>query len=308
MSLWRLPLLHFLLLGGLLYAGRALLPAPAEPIALAETEIERLRADWMRDSGRAPTDRELSASVAQQLDEELLLREALRLGLDQRDGVIRRRLLMNMRFAFPESSLDDAALLNAARRLQMNTRDLVVRRRLVQLMQHRLVGDVKLSDAELREHIARHPQSYARPARRAFRQIYFSSERPAAQAQAWLQRLQAEPDAVTAEAGDAFLLGADFGLRNAGEIAAGLGPEFAAALMQAPLQQWSGPIRSPYGLHLVYVAQSESEVPADFAAVRRQAAWALRHEREQQTLQAALAELRQHYRLRMPANLQGSSS
>ena len=103
----RHPLLHFLLIGALLFAGKQWLPPPPsaelQTIRVSATDLRRLQGEWMRETARAPTESELQSSVQRHIDEELLLREALHLGLDTTDPVARERLVMNMRFAFPES-------------------------------------------------------------------------------------------------------------------------------------------------------------------------------------------------------------
>jgi hypothetical protein len=287
----------------MLYLARTFIPESwlevPEPIAVSKADVERLRSDWLRDSGRLPTDTELKASLSRYFDEEVLVREALRLGLDQRDAVVRRRLLMNMHFAFPESKDDDGSLLREARRLGMNTRDLVARRRLIQLMEQRLAGQTAVGESDLRAYLALHPEKYARSQRRAFRQVFFSASGgdSRTRAEAVLAQLKQQPE--LRPDGDPFLLSPTFTPRSADEIAAAFGPEFADAVMRAPEHQWVGPVSSPYGLHLIRVAASEPAQAAPLAAVRSQAAYALLHEREQQALQASVLKLRQRYPVSM---------
>jgi hypothetical protein len=302
--LLRHPLLHFLLLGGLLFVVRQQIPAHDESlqtIQVSAGELQRLRAEWLRETGHAPSAAELQASLQRHLDEEILLREALKLGLESADPVARERLVQNLRFAFPESEASDEALLAEARALGLHRRDLVVRRRLAQVMAMRSVGQASFSEAELRDYVSRNPQRYASPARYAFRQVFVSGDRPEAErrAQALLRRLRAQ-DESAATAGDPFLLGADFAPQSAAELDRAFGPGFGAALAALAPGAWAGPLRSAYGLHLVRIERVKPGAAPDFAQVRARAAYALLAEREKALLQAELMRLRARYRVQLP--------
>lgn len=300
----RHPLPHFLLLGGLLFGAKQWLPsagpdAAPQSIHVSAADLQRLRDDWQRDTARAPSAAELRGSLQRHVDEELLLREAIKRGLDRADPVARERLVNNMRFAFPESPASDGGLLDEARRLGMHTRDLVVRRRLVQVMEMRIVSRANIGEAELRDYIARHPERYSQPARYAFRHAFFSADRPSSEAERaareQLRRLQAQAAAETG--GDAFLLGNRFPPRSETDIARQFGVDFTRELVRLPTGQWAGPLRSPYGLHLVMVERVEAPTTPDFEQVRQRAAYALLAEREKEVLRDELARLRLRYRV-----------
>lgn len=310
-SLLRQPLLHFVLLGGLLYAGVQRWEA-AQPgrIAIDVATVESLRAQWRRDTGRWPEAAELQASLQRQIDEELLLQEALRLGLDGKDAVARRQLLANLRFALGREEAattadEDAALLAEARRLELPARDLVVRRRLVQLMEDRLLAAQLPREAELQAYVAARPARYARAARYRFEQRYFSADRrsPTALAtavQAAQAQLAADP---AAPVGEAFLFDDPAGSLSQDEIARRYGPEMADAVARAAPGTWTGPVASPYGQHLLRVTTVEPAQAADYAQVRTQAAYAWLAEHAPQRLRAALAPLRARYRVELAPEL-----
>lgn len=304
----RQPLFHFFLLGSLLFAAQDHLPRPADTIRVTTADIQRLREDWQRDTGRAPTPAQLQASLQHWLDDEALLREALRLGLDRRDAVAQRRLLMNLRFAFPESGLDDAALLREAEALEMQQSDLVARRRLIEAMEQRLLSELALSERELRDYVAAHPQRYAPERRYSFRQVFLGAGRNPQEATQLLATLGAQPQPAVLP-GDAFLLGERFAALTLVEIARQLGQPLAQAVAAAAPGVWTGPVASPYGLHLLQVERRAAPPPPDFTTVRRQAAYALLAERESQWLSGARARLRQRYRVDADAGvLPGAAS
>jgi peptidyl-prolyl cis-trans isomerase C len=302
------PLLHFLIFGALLFGfkqltsdGRAL-GIGAEPIVVAAADVERLRAIWHAETRRPPTNEELAASIRRHADEELLVREALRHGLDRSDVVVRQRLVQNVRFARAEPELDEPVAFAEALALGMAHRDLVARRRLVQAMEERLAQATRVTDAEVREYVATHADRYAAPRRISFDQVYLSSDRHGsaldARAAVLANRLASE-QTDAAGLGDPFLLGTRFETQSQADLARGFGTGFAAAAIDAPLGQWSSPIRSAYGVHFIRVRAVETPGAIDFAAVRGQARYALLEERERLAVQAAIAALRPAYPLRI---------
>src|SRR5262245_50985087 len=99
----REPFLHFLMLGAALFALNAWReserPREGPPrIAVTAAVIERLRAGYERQFGQPPDADELRGLVAAHIREEVLYREALELGLDRDDTIVRRRLAQKMEF------------------------------------------------------------------------------------------------------------------------------------------------------------------------------------------------------------------
>ncbi|MGH8528893.1 MAG: peptidyl-prolyl cis-trans isomerase [Nevskiales bacterium] len=266
---------------------------------LSATDIQKVRADWSGETGRTPNTAQLHASLSQRLDEEVLLREALRLKLDETDPVARERLLMNMRFAFPDTENDEAGLMREAQRLGMNTRDTVVRRRLIQVMEARIASSASIDETALREFFAQHPERYVTPARIAFRHVFLNNDihgsEAVDEARALLERLRVHPELV-GSMGDPFLLGGQFAPQTVEEIARVFGRDFAQAIAHLPTQQWAGPIQSAYGQHLIWVERIAAAAPADFDAIRTQLAYASLPQHEARTLRDELKRLRRHYR------------
>ena len=294
-------LLHFLLLGGLLFGAQRLtatwpLFAPAQTIHIHAEQVSTLQAEWQRELGRAPDAAQLQAGVRKLADEEMLLREAVRLGLNHSDGVVRGRLLKNLRFAYPESSDDDESLLRKALALRMDQRDFVVRRRLIQLIEQRLATGAVVSEEALRRYISQHPERYAGETRVAFHQVFVSADIHrndlAAAANALRARLNSSSDSSI---GDPFLGGSQFALSSQTDIAKTFGTALADAAIHAPLQSWVGPITSVYGLHFIYLDERLPAQHADLDAVRQRATYAVLEQQEHSRVQQALVELRRRY-------------
>ena len=200
--LLREPLLHFLLLGGVLFAvfGRGGSDAGVadRQIVVSAADIDRLAAAFSRTWHRPPAADELQAQIQDYIREEVLYRTALALGLDKDDTIIRRRLRQKMEFLFEDTVPPP-------------------------------------QEAELRAYFQAHADKFRTQPLISFRQVFVSQSRGAAaeaDARQILARLvSAAPGA--ADEGDALLLGEGFSRTPLDRIAALFGDDFAQALAQA---------------------------------------------------------------------------
>lgn len=291
------PLLHFLLIGGLLWAAeRVWFPAPAvaiTPLVVDDRLRARVAAEWQRDLGRPPTADEREAAIGRALDEERLVRAALAAGLDRRDSVVRARLMDHWRFAFPEDERGDLAVLRQARRLGLAEQDGVIRRRLVQVMGQRLLGEFAISEAALMAFIEAHPARYRGVERFDVEQRYFGDDEAAARA-AYAAAAQVPGEAPAG--GIAFPLGNHWPGRSEADLVRQLGPAIADVVANAAGDgRWLPPVASPYGWHLLRVTARHAPPPLDLDAVRTRAAYAWLEAQEPLALDAALAPLRLQY-------------
>lgn len=318
----RLPVVHFLLLGGLLYAGQVFVsagraptgvPGSPERVVLSRTQIRELDRTWERRTGRLPSDAERRALIRQAVDEELLYREALVLRLDEGNPSVRRRLVMSMGF-LSEDPLDaspartdpgdEESLYQQARELGLARHDPVVRQHLIGLMRNlarRSMEPEEVTEAQLEDYYRRHRERFLRPARVRLSHVYSSIDRHGASledhARFLLQRLEAEaPDPEQAAAsGDPFMFRHHFSGISERELGRTFGESFAAAAMDLVPGVWSGPIPSVFGLHLVWVHEHTPAVPATLAEARRKVILGLEVERGERRLAAKLEELRGRY-------------
>jgi hypothetical protein len=193
-------------------------------------------------------------------DDELLEREARRLGLERDDGAVQRRLVRNLRFLGEGATGDDASDFEEALALGLDRSDLVVRRRLVQRLELRALAWARASepsDAELTGLLEREAERFVLPARTRLSQVFLSRDRHtgglAVADRALAKRLVLLKPTSGAGLGDPFLLGSDLAPRTQAELAARFGEPFARSVAALPVGRWSGPIASSYGLHHVFV-------------------------------------------------------
>jgi len=298
------PLVHFLALGGALLALRSWLDPPqaARPrVVIRDADVARLAEAWTEEHGAPPGVAARERLVDQAIEEELLYREALARGFDRQDGAVRERLVRLGGFVGEESARDREALEREARRLGLERSDLVIRRHLVEMMRLATgwIGEAGLpSEAELQDYLTRHAADFAEPARIRLTHVYLSEEvrgdAASGAAAALLAELRGEGPEAGRGRGDAFIRGADFdGPRD--RLVRTFGAEFAAAVDRAPAGAWAGPIRSTYGLHLVWVHAREPGRTPSLAEVRGRVLQRWLGERAEERRGAAMRAIRARY-------------
>ena len=263
--LLREPLFHFAVLGAVLFALHArFAPDPSRRIDVDASVRRGLRQEHLRRTGAPPTAAEEDALIERFVESEMLHREALALGLDRGDVIVRRRLVQKMEF-----------------------------------VAEALEPIPEPSDEELRAHVAAHPERWSVSPRVGFEQVFVSRERhgagAGAEAVALRERLVSgdDPSAL----GDGFARGRRFGPASEREIDAAFGPGFGAAVMPLPDGSWSAPLPSSYGFHLVRVTAREPGAPPHFDAVRSSARRDWEEEQRAARRRRAIDGLRRRYRV-----------
>jgi hypothetical protein len=261
----REPLLHFSAMALLVFAVYyALGPGEERPtgqITVTAAKIQQMTAVFARTWQRPPTAAEAKGLIDDYVREEIYVREALALGLDADDTIIRRRLRQKMEF-MTASATDSVAP----------------------------------TDAELETYLAAHPEKFQVEPMLAFEQVFLDSARHGDKLKDTVtSTLQILTSAAAGEAtavGDPSLLPAELPLSPKQAVVQIFGPDFAAAVEAATLGQWSGPFKSSFGIHLVKLAAREpGRVPSlneARDAVLREWSNDKRLEAERQQLEALL--------------------
>ena len=264
------PLLHFLLLGAALFALNAWrakerpADAAAPRIEVTAAVIEQLRAASERQFGKAPNAEELRGLVMAHIREEVFYREALALGLDRDDTIVRQRLAQKMEFLTGD-----------------------------------IAGAAEPADAVVREFFEKNAARYAKSGRVSFRHVYFSKEKRGAGAEAAAaEALAALAKGASDETmGDPFLHGFEFAEREQDDVIAAFGREFAEKLAAQPTGEWSGPVVSSYGLHLVRVEARMEPRAVKFDEVRETVLRDFHDERRRTANSEIFQKLRERYQV-----------
>ena len=271
------PLLHFVLIGAALFGLYALVPGgpPATPAAkeirLSLPELNQLIVLFQAQWKRPPTPQELQQLVENKVQQEVLYREALAMGLDKDDEIVKRRMAQKMQFL-----AEDVA---AAR---------------------------EPSRDELQRWFESRPALFAQPPRLGLRHLYFSTDRRGARARddalAARARLAGQPQdtALAASLADPFMFQDHYRDRTPEFLAKEFGPGFARAVSTLAPGAWSGPVQSGFGWHRVYVdTVVPGRVPA-FEEIEAEVQQAWLAEQKAQASSKAYQDLRAKYRVLLP--------
>lgn len=232
----REPLTHFLLIGGLVYvalAGRA--PDLGERrVRVNSAAVSQLVGRFVESFHRPPTQAEMDGLISDYVREQVYYREALRLGLDQNDEIVMRRM-RNKMIAIATSDVEAKTP----------------------------------SDADLQALLDKAPGRYAKEPQFSFAQVYLGADSPAARAAAKAALARLNKGESAASFAKPAPLPSQFTQSPGSEIAAQFGDEFTKALAQLPRGQWAI-LTSGLGLHVVKLEAVTAIRPPKLEDVRQQ--------------------------------------
>lgn len=268
------PLAHFLLIGLLIFAFYAWVKddAPEEHrIVIDDGQLNHLITLWEAQWKRLPTEEELAGMVEKHIRQEVFYREALRMNLDHDDEMVKRRLSQKMEFLSDDlSSLMDPA-----------------------------------SEENLKLFYSENMEAYRHPARYSFHQVTFTSN-DSVHVQALLtQYASASPDALKGQ-GDLLSLPFFYDQLYENQVSKELGSKFADQLDSLPLNQWTGPIQSGYGTHLVYITEKQASYQPKFEEIQKKLTRDYEYRAEKNSQQLIYEKLKANYELIIEADLDTS--
>jgi peptidyl-prolyl cis-trans isomerase C len=280
----REPLAQFLIIGLVLFcANRAFNPgggqAQSYQIALTTDDLRQLQTTFTAQWQRTPSPEEMRGLVEQKIRDEILYRQALQLGLDRDDVIIKRRLAQKMQFLAED------------------------------------VGAThQPTTAELKAWYVKNSARFALPSRFSFRHLYFSPDLRGARAHddaaKALTRIKERPEESKAAVvlADRFMFQDYYADRTPEELEKAFGARFASELPKLKPGSWQGPVESGYGWHLVFVdsvilgrvpvfEEVDSDVKTAWLADQKQQAW-----------QKAYEDMRSKYTILLPGPAEPQSA
>jgi hypothetical protein len=243
MKLLREPLVHFLVIGAAIFVlygfmGQQDVEEQERAITITAGEIGWLTNSWEKLWNRLPTAEERDGLIKQYLREMILYREAVAMGLDKDDTVIRRRL---------------------AQKLEFLTQD--------------LISPQPPSEEELRTYFETHIDRYQPPDLITMTHVFLDPDKRGDQTLKDAEIIKAQlialkqPPQDARSFGDPFMLQSYYPERSEAELLKLFGSGFARSVFELAPQQWHGPVLSGYGTHLVYVHDHQKSEPPRFAEV-----------------------------------------
>lgn len=259
------PLLHFLLIGALLFVLFEVLRSPGDVsdkrIVITQSDVEALQANFARTWQRPPTMQELPGLIEEKVRGEIAYREAVAMGLDVNDAYVKQRMKAKLEFM-----LEDISTLDQP------------------------------TDQELADYLAQHPEKFRREAQVSFVQVYLG-EQPSEQeaARVLAQLTEAGADAELETYGKSIMLPLAVSASPLSVVDRRFGSGFTAQLEGFPVGQWQGPVVSSYGYHLVQVNGRVAAMDPPLEAVRREVTRELVAERIKTVKETTYAGLREQY-------------
>ena len=234
------PLVHFLALGAVLFGIGILRGDAAGPtsdrIDITPGVTERLLEGFRRTWQRPPTEDEFRGLMEDYLKEEVLYREALAMGLDRNDQIIRRRMRQKLEFLTAD-----------------------------------VVESFEPTEEDLQAHLDTNVDLYRQEAVISFSQVYFQERSEVGNAEARaltvLERLRENPQTDPETVGDPFMFPAVHRDMRERDLSGVFGEEFASQLLELPVGEWSGPVTSAFGLHVARLDALQSDRPSELAEV-----------------------------------------
>ena len=225
-------------------------------IDIREADLSRLNDQWAMQMRRPATEKELENLTEQLIKEEIYYREAKRLGLDQNDTIVRRRMVQKLTFLTEDIATTD------------------------------------MPDEEtLKDHYDQNIEKYRQPKRYSFQHRYFSSDRRKdAKQDAEISLLN------TKDLGDPFMLQKTYNKRSEREIADLFGREFSESIANLePSKQWQGPVKSAYGFHTLLLESIQESYLKGYETVKERVLIDFQQETRRTANEQYLLDLRNKY-------------
>ena len=245
-------------------------------VVITGGDLMQLQAAFMRTWQREPTIDELRGSLEQHIRQEVLYREALARGYDRDDLVVRRAMQQKMEFLAASQALQEPP-----------------------------------TEEEIEAFFSLRSERYRLPSILSFVQVYVSADLRGAAAEQHsidlLARLRVEdPDAAELSGfGDPIMLESSYFDRSEREVEATFGGVFAEAVVRLPVGEWSGPVSSGYGLHLVKIlAREESRIP-DWREVAARVVSDMEFEAKATARDQLYQEIAQNYEIVLDGQVRG---
>ncbi len=182
----------------------------------------------------------------------------------------------------------------------MDRDDIIIRRRLVQQIDFLITEDVSEPDeAEITAYFQVHRSTYMRPATVSFSQHYVNPDLHGAKTQANAEQALRQLAAGKMPAGDPLMLPAEVRGQSIDDVTRDYGQDFASRLPTLPLDTWSGPVRSAFGLHLVRVSTREAARAEDLPAVHERVRADLVNAHLDAAREAGYRQILRHYTVRV---------
>ena len=271
------PLFHFLLIGlGFFFLFSQLNTSDESNdesnIVITQAKVDAMTASYLKQRGRTPMANEIQSLIENEIREELLYREAIALGLDKEDSIIRRRLAQKMKYLF-----EDLAVITAP------------------------------NDADLEQFLKDNASKFTSPGTRSFYQVYLDPKRHKESLEEDLKTVLEDLKSISLlnsfSLGDRSLLAYHFSKRRESDVKNRFGESFSKKVFEAPINSWQGPFQSAYGLHFVYIDSKVEAVLSELNKIRDIVLQEYKRKKASETNEIFYNSLKDRYKIKVDANV-----
>lgn len=234
-------------------------------IYISDQEIISLVTAWRSQVGRDPNDDEIARIINNLVDEEILYREALMLGLDKEDRIIKRRLAQKISFLKQETIVNPP------------------------------------SNQELITYFNNNKDKYFVDSTFTFTHYFFSSENNSK------ERSEKAIELILSENNfdsDPFFLGKNFDRVSLKNINSDFGDDFSSSFKNIPINKWTGPIKSSFGHHIVYISNTNDGYYPDISQILNKVEIDLAQSKRDKAVEEFLNKVKSEYKVFINPNLQ----
>ncbi|SDQ98784.1 peptidylprolyl isomerase [Flagellimonas zhangzhouensis] len=268
-NFWKEPLLHFLLIGLLIFGYYSYVNkdiAPENAIVIDDSEYDYLLGLWKKQWQREPNNDDIKAFIDQYLRQEVFYKEALAMNLDHNDIIVKRRLSQKMEAV----SNDLNAMIKAP------------------------------SDEDLLLFYQQNEDLFQLPPTYTFQQVLFLEDEPDLEQELKAHKLSlTQTMEIPMKRKRKLSLSNSWNGATALDINKSFGKDFTLALDSLPLDQWIGPIESGYGQHLVFISDKIQSKTADFKEIKPYVEKEYEYQTELETQEQMYRDLLDKYQVKI---------
>lgn len=234
-------------------------------IHISDQEIISLINAWKSQVGRNPNDDEITRIITNLVEEEILYREALKLGLDKEDRIIKRRLAQKISFLKQESHQN------------------------------------KPSNKELMTFYENNKEKYYIDSKYTFKHYFFSNENNSfVRSETAFKDLKESIEILS----DPFFLGKNFVEFSLKKIESEFGTKFSLNFKNIILNEWVGPIESSFGHHIILVSTKTDGYYPDIRDILKQVEVDLLQNNRDKAVEEYINQIKLEYKVYINPNLQ----
>ena len=277
-QIFKEPLLHFIILGGLLFSIYIWLNPNSiensEEIIVTEGKIMSISRQFSKKWNRAATESELKALIDQYVLTEAYYKEAVKLGLDKNDPAVKRRMRQKMEFF-----TSDALSL------------------------------IDVNDVMLQTYMDEHPDKFIKDAIYSFDQIYINPNKHFSELKPYILKIKTQLKEHGTATTDSSMLQEHYEEISASRLNNEFGKNFAKTLVTLKKGEWSEPIQSGLGVHFVKLTHIEPSKTYQLSEVRSAVLRDFMYEKRKELLEIEQKNIVGKYKVKIDLpNIQTSKS